>query len=278
MGGVVFSVGFDEDFKVVHKAADSMDKVFSLMGSKYVQSDVKDAYKDIENNLSQGRQVLFTGTPCQCAGLKKFLRKEYDNLLLVDFVCHGVPSPLLFEKHLEYMGGKDKIKKVSFRDKAEDKKSGLRICIEYKDGSVYRVPFVEDPYMLAFLQNISLRQSCYNCLFRNFKSGSDITIGDFWGIDKTDSTLANCDGVSLCTLNTEKGRSFFEGITDSVDADSRTLEEAIKSNKPITSSVSLNPLRDKYLKDMQKLNIKKLNDKYCTDSFGAKLRRFIAKI
>jgi len=277
-GGIVFGAGYDEDFCVVHKGASSIQNIEDLMGSKYVQSDMKDTFKKIKQYLSEDKQVLFTGTPCQCAGLKRFLGNDYDNLLLADFVCHGVPSPVLFRNYLDFMGQKGEITRVGFRDKTEDKKSGHFISVEFKDAPVYRVPSVSDPYMLAFLQNISLRSSCYSCSFKNFKSGSDITIGDFWGIQQTDSFLAKKDGVSLCTVNTEKGKRFFEKIKDLIDSDTRTLEEALSENRAIITSTKRNPLRNKYLKDMRKMNIKKLNDKYCSERLGAKLRRVLARI
>ncbi|MBE6738430.1 MAG: 4Fe-4S dicluster domain-containing protein [Ruminococcaceae bacterium] len=276
-GGVVFGAGYDENLCVLHKCATSLQDIGALMGSKYVQSDVRNTYKEIKEYLTEGKQVLFTGTSCQCAGLKSYLEKDYDNLLLVDFVCHGVPSPALFKNYLEFMGQKGEITRVRFRDKTEDKKRGHYISIEYKNAPVYRVPSVSDPYMLAFLQNISLRRCCYECSFKAFKSGSDITIGDFWGLSKTDSPLREKDGVSLCAINTEKGRHFFEKIKDKIDSDPRTLEEALGENRAIITSTKKNPLREKYLMDMHKMNIKKLNDKYCSNSFGAKIRRFIAK-
>lgn len=276
-GGVVFGAGYDEKLNVVHKSAKTFDEVLPLMGSKYVQSDVKNTYKEVKDFLKKGVQVLFTGTPCQCAGLKKFLGKEYENLLLVDFVCHGVPSPGLFKNYLETMSSKEKVVSVRFRDKTLDKKRGHYISLEYIGQPVYRVPTVSDPYMLAFVQNISLRKSCYNCSFKNFSSGSDITIGDFWGIDKTDSFLKDKEGVSLCALNTEKGKNLFGSIEDKIDFDLRTLEEALRENKSIVSSTKSNPLREKYLSDMRKLSVQKLADKYLSNSFSAKLRRFAAK-
>ena len=174
------------------------------------------------------------------------------------------------------MSSKEKVVSVRFRDKTEDRKSGHYISLHYSTLPVYRVPTVKDPYMLAFVQNISLRKSCYSCNFKNFFGGSDITIGDFWGIDKTDSPLKNKEGVSLCTLNTEKGMRFFSLIEDKADCDLRTLEEAIAENRAITTSTKSNPLREKYLKDMRKIPVNKLADKYLSNSFGAKLRRFIA--
>ena len=275
--GVVFGAGYDENLRLVHKSAGAEEELLSLMGSKYIQSDVCDAYKKAKSELESGRQVLFAGTPCQIAGLKKFLCKEYDNLILVDFICHGVPSPKLFSKYLEFMSKDKEIKSVRFRDKTENKKTGHQISITYKDESVYRKPVTEDHYMRAFIENISLRESCYNCSFKNFNSGSDITIGDFWGLEKTDSPLKDKDGVSLVILNTAKGETVFESVKDNTDTDLRCMEEAVRDNKSMITSTRRNPLRNKYLKAMNKTSIDKLNKKYCGNSFGVKLRRLIAK-
>lgn len=276
-GGVVFGAGYDEKQKVIHKSATSEEETKGLTGSKYVQSDIKDTYKSVKACLKEGKKVLFAGTPCQCAGLEGFLSKDYSNLLIVDFACHGVPSPGLFRKYLEYMSTKGEIKSVRFRDKTTDRKSGHYISVEYKDGTVYREASVKDPYMLAFLQNISLRQSCYSCEFKDFSSGSDITIGDFWGIDKTDSFLCDKEGVSLVILNTDKGRTFFEGIEDSILFDKRTAKEALRENKSIVTSTAKNPLRNKFLRDMNRVDINRLSKKYCSNSAAAKIRRLIAK-
>ena len=131
--------------------------------------------------------------------------------------------------------------------------------------------------MRAFIENISLRESCYECSFKNFTSSSDITIGDFWGIDKTDSPLKDKDGVSLVIPNTPKGAEVFEGIKENTDTDLRSMEEALRENKSIASSARRNPLRGKYLRAIHKTSIDKLNKKYCGNSFGAKLRRLIAR-
>lgn len=276
-GGVVFGAGYDENIKLVHKSASTVDELTSLMGSKYIQSDVQDTYKAAKTELERGRQVLFSGTPCQCAGFRKFLGKEFSNLILVDFVCHGVPSPKLFAKYLEFMSKDKEIESVRFRDKTENVKTGHQISITYKDASVYRKPVTEDLYMRAFIENISLRESCYDCSFKNFNSSSDITIGDFWGLDKTDSPLKDKNGVSLVILNTPKGEEIFASVQDSTDTDLRNMEEAVRENKSMVTSTRRNPLRHKYLRSMNKTSIDKLNKKYCGNSFGAKLRRLIAR-
>ena len=275
-GGIVFGAGFDSNLKLIHKSVHNLNSLSVLMGSKYVQSDIMNSYKEAKVEAEKGRQVIFAGTPCQCAGLVKFIGKDYPNLLVVDFACHGVPSPLLFEKYLKFMSAEKEIDRVRFRDKTENKKTGLQISVTYKDGSVYRKNFTEDPYTLAFLENLTLRESCHNCSFKNFTSGSDITIGDFWGLEKTDSPLKEKDGVSLLILNTEKGRSAFENISAQIESDLRTIEEAVKENKALVTSTRKNPLRNKYLKGMHKNTIDKLKGKYCGNSFGVKLKRLIA--
>lgn len=273
--GVVYGAGFDHKFDVVHKPVDKKEDISLLTGSKYVQSDIGSAYKSVKADLKSGRQVLFAGTPCQCGGLKAFLNKEYENLLTVDFVCHGVPSPALYRKYLQSMASGRKITCVNFRCKTKGCK-GYRMGMDFADGEPYRSTVAQDPYLLAYSQNISLRESCYKCSFKNFNTESDLTLGDFWGIEDTDSFLAKKDGVSLVLINTEKGRRIFEDIEE-LETDHRHLEEALKKNPSIMAGVRKNPLREKYLRDMNKMDIKKLTDKYCGNSYTAKLRRFIAK-
>lgn len=275
-GGIVFGAGFDDDFNVVHKSAETAEQLQPLMCSKYVQSDLGNTYKEVIEALTQGRQVLFSGTPCQCAGLRGFLGKSYDNLLLLDFVCHGVPSPGVYRNYLSYMSREDEITSVCFRDKSMDK-SGHQVKIQYKNSPEYTAHFAKDVYILAFLQDINLRKSCYNCTNKNFASGSDITIGDFWGVDLTDSILKDEKGVSMVVVNTPKGSEWFEKVRSKVTWDESTYEDVLKGNPSIIKNAKNNPLRERYLKDSNGLNIKKLADKYCGSSYAAKFRRLIAR-
>lgn len=275
-GGIVFGAGYDREFNVVHKSVENTEDLYQLMGSKYVQSELRDTYKEVENALSGGRQVLFSGTPCQCAALRAYLGKEYANLLLLDFICHGVASPEVYRNYLRYMSEEDEIISVCFRDKSTDK-TGAHIRIDYKNKQSYTQPFAKDLYMMAFLQDIDLRNSCYNCMHKNFTSGSDITIGDYWGIDITQSILKDEKGVSLVIVNTEKGKNRFDKVSGMLTFDESNLEDVLKANMALIRSVRRNPLRDKYLKDAKRLNIKKLADKYCGSSYTAKLRRLIAR-
>ncbi len=274
--GLVCGAGFDDAFNVVHRFIDKIEDIPLLTGSKYVQSQIGSSYKEVQKELLQGRKVMFVGTPCQCAGLKAFLGKEFENLLTVDFVCHGVPSPKLYRKYLEEISGGKKISKVNFRCKIKDC-GGYEMGLDFADSTEYRSKVAKDPYMMAFAQDISLRESCYACFSKGLRSVADLTLGDFWGIDETESPLAGKQGVSLVLVNTDKGKNAFEDISSNLETDCRNLDEACKKNTCLVASVKKNPLRDKYLRDMNRLDIKKLADKYCGSSCTAKLRRLIAK-
>lgn len=235
-GGAVFGAVFDENWEVVHACAEDLKGVKRMMGSKYVQSNIGDAYFQAERILQSGRQVLFTGTPCQIAGLHRFLRRDYANLLAVDFLCHGVPSPGVWKRYLKeefpYTAWRQTkknsdlicskeihgITSINFRDKEfgwkkysfvvhgksavkADKNSVLSSAIHY-----------ENAYMRGFLNDLYLRPSCYQCKCKNGLSHNDMTIGDFWGIDQIMPDFDDDMGVSLVLLYSEKGESFFKSL------------------------------------------------------------------
>jgi hypothetical protein len=218
----------------VHDYTDTIEGLEPFRGSKYVQSAVGESFKQAETFLKAGRKVMFTGTPCQIAGLKKFLRKDYKNLLAVDFVCHGVPSPLVWRMYLEEEvarqgdAGKNSVLAspkdapvltgVNFRDKSVGWKK-YSFVLSFSKASavgdrntVLSSVFTNNDYMRAFLSNLSLRPSCYNCPAKAGKSGADITIGDFWGIENVLPELDDDRGLSLLLLNTELGSNQFASL------------------------------------------------------------------
>lgn len=240
-GGVVFGAKFDEHWNVVHAFAENETDLIAFMGSKYVQSRIGDTFFQAKNYLNGGRRVLYSGTPCQIAGLKKFLRKEYDNLLTVDVICHGVPSPSVWQHYLEEIKqnarkgensvspplkplvsgcdtliGKNSvtIESISFRDKRLGWKKysfALTLAKATADGKPNIVSLShihkEDPYFLGFNNyNLYLRPSCYRCPVRDLRSGSDITLADFWGIETLLPELNDDKGVSVVMTNTVKGQ------------------------------------------------------------------------
>ena len=242
--GVVFGAKFDENMKVVHGFTETIEGLADFRGSKYVQSNIGNSYIDAKSFLDSGRQVLFTGTPCQIAGLKSFLQKDYENLLTVDLICHGVPSPLIWKKYLEsvlekykYSVPDLKITKAFFREKKESWEQ-FNFAIHAfsshlsREFEIISENFCKNTFMQFFLSNQCLRHTCYSCRFKSFKSGSDITIGDFWGIKNVMPDFFDRNGNSLVLLNSEKGHSFFNTITSIIS--NETIYETTLKHNPMT--------------------------------------------
>ena len=206
--GVVFGARFDENWQVVIDYAEDMKEVEAFMGSKYVQARMENAYKDVKRFLTDSRMVLFSGTPCQVAGLHKYLRKPYDNLLTVDFICHGTPSPKVWGMYLDEVVKEVKsISSVEFRNKDKGWKDfsfNLRFNEGDKTASMLS-PYKLNHYMKAFLRDIILRPSCYECKAKGCSSQSDITIADFWGVHNIYPEMDDDKGTSLILLNTDNG-------------------------------------------------------------------------
>ena len=273
-GGVVFGAKFDKDWNVVHAWTDTIEGITDFRGSKYVQSTIGYTYREAREFLKQGRKVLFSGTSCQIAGLRKFLRKEYDNLLAVDVVCHGVPSPLVWRKYLEETrenlraerdAGKNTVSSslkelpvitgISFRDKTHGwKKYGFRLryaAFKAAENSVsvpandsertLLQPFPDNVFMKGFLKNLYLRPSCYACASRSGKSGSDISIADFWGVQNYYPEFDDDKGIGLVLVNTDKGRKAYEQTN--ADSMESTYEQGLNHNPCLEHSVA----RTKYV-------------------------------
>lgn len=215
-GGVVFGARFDTDWSVMHDYTETHEGLAAFRGSKYLQSRIGNTFRQAENFLKAGRKVLFTGTPCQIAGLRRYLRKDYPNLLAMDFICHGVPSPLVWQQYLQEVRKKHsdiKINQIYFRDKTVGwKKYSLKInqIKKQEEIAVLSEPFPQNIYMQGFLKDIYLRPSCYSCVAKSMKSGSDLTIGDFWGIHQKMPEWDDDRGTSCVLIQTEKGKHYFE--------------------------------------------------------------------
>ena len=215
-GGYVCGAAYTEDLDVTHIIISDIADLYKLQGSKYVQSKAFDTYPKIRDILKSGKHVLFSGTGCQIAGLKKYLRKEYDNLLTIELVCHGVPSPALFKKYLIWLGNKanGKICKYQFRSK-KLRPTGEHSQFCYTvNGKEHVGQAYEDPYYGSFLSGTTLRESCYNCHFKGEERVGDLTIGDFWGIEKSHPSFSSKNGTCLVMVNTLSGHHYFEYIKD----------------------------------------------------------------
>ena len=236
-GGVVYGAAFADTCTVKHIAVETLEDIRLLQGSKYLQSDVGNVYSLVKQNLTKGRPVLFTGTPCQVAGLKKYLGREHDGLFTLDIICHGVPSPLVWQKYINYIEKRagDKINKVNFRDKKHGWKK-FSVSITFNNGTQYSKVFNEDLFMKGFLSDIYLRPACYNCSYKTTSRNSDFTLADFWGIQNVCSEMDNENGTSLCLLNTEKSKKVWESIKSGIVYKKVNLYEALKYNSAAVHS------------------------------------------
>lgn len=263
--GVVFGARFNENWEVIHDYTETVEGLEPFRGSKYMQSIIGDNFKVAKQFLNNGRKVLFSGTPCQIAGLKKFLRKDYEKLLTVEVVCHGVPSPMVWRDYLDYKraeraAGKNTVSSslnelpvitgISFRDKTNGwKKFGFKICYaasKAAENSVSKyantanceiTPFNEDLFMKGFLMNIYLRPSCYHCAARRGKSGADISIADYWGIQSIHPEIDDDKGTGLVLINTKQGANYFNSIANQINSLISNYNNAIMQNPCIAKSV-----------------------------------------
>ena len=268
--GVIFGAGFDGNFSVVHSWTDRMDGLSNFRGSKYVQSRIGDTYKKARNFLKQGKEVLFSGTPCQIAGLRSYLDKDYDNLLCVDIFCHGVPSPLVWEKYCSMTAENRELKAISFRDKKDGWKK-YSALFEFNNGEILKEPAKDNKYIQGFLKNIYLRPSCYSCKFKTLNRQSDITLADFWGIQNILPNFDDDKGTSLVMVNTQKGAEIFSSIVDKINYEKVDINQAILYNPSAVKSVDYNPKREKFFKDLSgSADIIELIEKYTKISFSKK--------
>ena len=250
-GGVVYGAAFDEKLNLRHIKVDDIAMLGQLRGSKYVQSDMSDVFRQVRDELADGRKVLFSGTPCQVAGLKTFLGKDYPELFTVDLACHGVPSPEVWNRYVREKGAD--LVNVNFRDKSEGWRN-YNIAYIYKERTE-KVKFDKDPYMLLFLQNISLRPSCYDCAFRNGGNCSDVTLADFWSVADAVPEMNDGKGVSAVIVNTSKGEAQVDGLSQLAEV---KYEAAVKANGGFFSTFEVPAGRGEFFRGLDKTdNIQK---------------------
>ena len=274
-GGVVFGAKFNDNWEIEHDYTASEDGLACFMGSKYVQSLMAENFKKAEAFLKEGKKVLFTGTPCQIAGFRKFLRKDYDNLLLVDVICHGVPSPKVWRDYISHCiilqkadhgnntvvpdCSQNVISHISFRDKTTGWKKygfvatksrfigGENSLLSPSDSeTIVHEKHFNNIFMKGFLSNIYLRPSCYHCPSKSGKSWSDITLGDFWGISAVRPKMDDDKGTSAILINTQKGADFFSKVK--VISVACSYESVLEGNPSIEKSVPMPRITDEFWK------------------------------
>mgnify|MGYP005883298997 FL=1 len=261
-GGVVYGAGFDSNFDVVHKRAVTKEERDAMRGSKYVQSSMGNNFEKVITDLRAGKYVLFSGTHCQCAGLRSLLemkRIKTNKLFLVDIICHGVPSPKVYKAFRNFMMDKHKGKLEGF--KFRNKKFGWDYYVEstYINGKEYDTTL----YGALFGSDNALRKSCYQCPYKNTKQLSDITIGDFWGIEKWASDFDDGMGISLSLIHTEKGEKLFSLIQNAITIRESTIQDCIQPclQKPMDRPAT----RDQFWRDFQQKPFTYILTHYTTD-------------
>lgn len=242
--GVVFGARFDAEWQVVHTYATTLGELAAFRGSKYVQSYIGTSYVQARDFLEQGRMVLFSGTACQIHGLRLFLRKDYPLLYTVDVVCHGVPSPAVWQKFLrETVPAGDSVCGLSFRDK----RWGWHhygVALQLGSGREIYTPGRSDAYMRGFLNDLFLRESCYTCPSKGGKA--DLTLADFWGVEREYPELDDDRGVSLVLVRTPKGESWFRQIA--LEKQEIAYAAALRHNPSVERPVDRPGYRDKFMR------------------------------
>lgn len=252
-GGAVCGAAFTEKLKVQHVIIEENDALPKLKETKYVQSEIGEIFLTIKSMLISGRQVLFSGTPCQVAGLKNYLGKDYSRLLCIDLICHGVPSPKVFSRYLQEISNKP-IVKMTFRNK----KMGIsNVMLDYEDsdGVVVQEKYGESPYIMGFIQNLYTRPSCFQCNFKGEKRASDLTIGDFWGVEEFHPSFITEQGVSAVIIHSQKGVQAFNEARSNLVIESATIKEISAWNSCLIQSIEPNQKRRLFFDNWEKQTI-----------------------
>jgi coenzyme F420-reducing hydrogenase beta subunit len=249
-GGCVAGAKYNANHLVEHTLIDKIDDIYLLRQSKYVQSETKDIFRKAGAKLEEGRQVLFSGTPCQCAGLRRYLRTEYKNLILCDFICRGVNSPYVYLKYLNELENRYNagIKQVWFKNKTNGwNKFGTKIVFD--NGQEYFKSRDDDPFMYGYIRkglNLYMRPSCGICMFKGIHRPVDITLGDFWGI-KTEPD----HGVSMVMIHSGRGDVVFERIKSCIYSEERRIEDVLPYNRCLYEPAKPGKTRDNFWKDIR---------------------------
>lgn len=273
-GGVVFGAAFSEDFKTVeHIAVEEEKELYRLSGSKYLQSKILTCFDQAKKRLESGQVVLFSGTPCQINGLKAFLKKDYKNLYLVDFICHGVPSPLVWKKYVLFResNSNSTVKMVDFRNKKYGWQD-FSLRIVFKNGKYYHKKIKNDLYMRGFLHDIYLRPSCYECCFRQIERPADITLADYWGIQQVEPNMNDDKGTSLVIVHSKNGNFLLKEISNLIII-KQTTERAFSFNPAITNSPSKPKNSDEFWDDIEKEEFSKVLKRFCRVTFKDYIKR-----
>ena len=266
--GIVFGAAFDKKdvSRCIITCVDNLHDLSSLQGCKYVQAEVGSAYKEVKAFLKKGKKVLFSGTPCQIAGLYSYLgQKNDENLFTIDIVCHGVPSPLVYQKYLKFVEKKNNLKKITsirFRDKV----TGWRkysISVFFDDDSSCSSFAKENLYFRAFLSDICTRKGCSHCKYSKIPRIADISLGDFWGVEHIHPQINDGNGVSLVSINNKHGQMLWDKVTDDLIYKETVLKKAIVYNPRFFSPGKENSKWKDFFENIDKMQFDLLIEKFC---------------
>lgn|GEM_PF-809627 len=261
-GGYVCGAVYNEDLLVEHIVTNKPEDIEKLRQSKYIQSNLKNVFPEIKELLNQNKTVLFVGTPCQVAGLNKYLNKPYENLLTMDFVCLGVNSPVAYKKYLEALEAKYNSKVISVQFKNKDFGwNKFHTKVVFENGEVYYGQRFEDPFYKGFIgiRSLYFRESCYNCSFKGFPRVADISLGDFWGVKKK---YDEDKGTSVVMLNSKKGEKIFKSVKRELHFYKNKLENVKKGNPALYISKNMPPEYNQIKTDITQLSFDEFTNKY----------------
>ncbi|MBR5317393.1 MAG: Coenzyme F420 hydrogenase/dehydrogenase, beta subunit C-terminal domain [Lachnospiraceae bacterium] len=248
-GGVVFGAAYDENFQVRHTYVEQIEELYIFRNSKYVQSRMENCFRLVKDFLLKGRWVCFSGTPCQVEGLYKYLGKDYPNLILIDVVCHGIPSPLIWKCYLEYMQvSSENTDNIRFRDKYYGYKYSTMSIIQ-NGKNVYHAGSHQDPMLRAFFSDICNRPICYECPFKKRYRVSDITVWDCFSVYDFDDKLDDDKGTTRVLCHTNKGVSLIEMVKSEVKYIEVSASKLVYGVKEMYESVRINPKREQFFRD-----------------------------
>jgi len=288
-GSIVYGCSWDNSFRVFHRAVKNKEELQSILKSKYIQSRIGDCFHSIKNNLEDGATVLFSGTSCQVAGLRAFLRKEYKNLFTVEIICHGVPSNKFFDSYIEFLEKKNHytVLKYDFRFKNERVGSYLTKISALKGGKIVEIilPWQGTSFGYLYMNSLINRQCCYSCSYIGDNRYGDITLGDYWNVSKFHKSINGKLGASLVIVNTNKGQNIFDLVKNNLLVVESTMEMANKSNPTLTTAVCEPADRNQILETWLNQGYKSVENYYYEQDsqrrkyiFALRIRQYLPKV
>lgn len=274
--GIVVAPLFDQEWNLKHVVITNIEQLENAKGSKYVQSQAWAAFPDIESLLKSNKIVYFAGTSCQVAGLKKYLQRDYENLITQDIVCHGVPSPGFFKKYIYELQEKagSLVDSISFRNKSLGWEN-YSVVARYRDGKTQKHLAKDDPYMKLFYKNYTLRPSCYDCDFKSVLRIADITLADFWGIKHFVPEYNDDFGVGMVLCNSEKAYRIMDSLSPFICKKVVDTDQAVNTNFTISKSAPKPENRDVFFSDIEKYSVSNLCSIYTPETKKTRIKRYL---